>query len=545
MLYSRYTCNKNTMAARIVPTHFIAIQVKDQKTVDALENVQNSVVKKRRAMRRVMISPRTFHITLMVFRIENEDDSLRAKEALDAVYARLKEEYKANPIKVVFEGIGNFRNQNKVVYADVIDELTIDRLRALSDVIREIYEAASLKATDDRFTVHMTLMKMSKVTWKWQNQMGIKTIDPSLYAEFAEQVFGTTTVSSLQVCSMAGDEETGYYKILHEVHFQETEPTDPKSLPQSSGGSPAKEIVQHEIGLDEAENTAMDGDPKCLPEASGGLPEEEIVQDASVHDAAEDLAMDVNPTYSQRRQMSSREKTTAARRTPTHFIAIQVKDQKTVDALENVQNSVVKKRRAMRRVMTSPKKFHITLMVFRIDNEDDVLRAKEALDAAHALLKDEYEADPIKVAFQGTNNFKNQNKIVYADIKDALIHERLKKLSDVLRECYEAASLKATDDRFTPHLTLMKMLKTTSKWRQQTGIKIIVPSLYAEFAEEEFGATTVDSLQVCSMDDDNEETGYYEILHEVHFHGTEHTNPTCLPKTSPPKEIVQDESGDN
>jgi hypothetical protein len=46
-------------------------------------------------------------------------------------------------------------------------------------------------------------------------------------------------------------------------------------------------------------------------------------------------------------------------------------------------------------------------------------------------------------------------------------------LLGVVRECYEDATLKATDDRFTVHMTLMKMSVVTSRWRNQTGIDVL------------------------------------------------------------------------
>ena len=50
--------------------------------------------------------------------------------------------------------------------------------------------------------------------------VGLKLIDPDIYANFKDAEFGRETISTIQLCEMSKlDENTGYYRVEHTIHL--------------------------------------------------------------------------------------------------------------------------------------------------------------------------------------------------------------------------------------------------------------------------------------------------------------------------------------
>lgn len=48
---------------------------------------------------------------------------------------------------------------------------------------------------------------------------GIKKVEASMYEPYVKEVFGTQTISSMQLCHMEKKRKDGYYLVEHEVFF--------------------------------------------------------------------------------------------------------------------------------------------------------------------------------------------------------------------------------------------------------------------------------------------------------------------------------------
>jgi len=116
-----------------------------------------------------------------------------------------------------------------------------------------------------------------------------------------------------------------------------------------------------------------------------------------------------------------------------------------------------------------------------------------------------------------TSYTKKNYQVVYAGIhnrEDCL--ERLKELAAALREQCESAGLTFGDDGpFTPHLTLMKLSRDPTLRRK--GVKAINPQWYQEHKEISFGKQLASSIQLLSMEDPKDKSGYYASRAELVF----------------------------
>ncbi|XP_046462550.1 A-kinase anchor protein 7-like isoform X1 [Daphnia pulex] len=109
------------------------------------------------------------------------------------------------------------------------------------------------------------------------------------------------------------------------------------------------------------------------------------------------------------------------------------------------------------------------------------------------------------------------NKVIYASVKEESEGtEHLNHLSKSLRERCQTAGLTLIDgDRFTPHVTLLKLSKDPSLNRK--GIKAVASHLYEKHVDCVFGRQVVESVQLLSMTDPKDEKGYYALKGEFHF----------------------------
>lgn len=158
---------------------------------------------------------------------------------------------------------------------------------------------------------------------------------------------------------------------------------------------------------------------------------------------------------------------------------------------------------------------HITVLVLRIDDDDSLQRAKEALSRAYERVKDDLEKTPITMQFQGLDHFRRE--VLYVKTSGEEECARLGVVADACLEEFTKAGLDlAGHKEFKAHLTLVKLSKTDTR---KTGLKKIREEWYSDFVDVHFGSQRMNSLQLLSMNKPKDERGYYYSSHECTFAG--------------------------
>ncbi|XP_065060792.1 uncharacterized protein LOC135688035 [Rhopilema esculentum] len=203
---------------------------------------------------------------------------------------------------------------------------------------------------------------------------------------------------------------------------------------------------------------------------------------------------------------------------PNYFLAIKVDDSYIADNVNKVQESVVNEEPAFRHVLIPIPTLHLTLFVMKLDDESEVLKAKEALCHSELDVQNCFANSTKELTFNGVRTFRN--KVVYVGIdkdtqSDAL--SCLRKAVDVLVDsfCSHGINLaKNTKDQFVPHVTVIKLSKNIKKMKKK-GIKRVDDRFLKDFLDLEFGKQKFSEVLLCSMVDKKGEDGFYKIIDRI------------------------------
>ncbi|XP_055355708.1 A-kinase anchor protein 7-like [Paramacrobiotus metropolitanus] len=201
---------------------------------------------------------------------------------------------------------------------------------------------------------------------------------------------------------------------------------------------------------------------------------------------------------------------------PNYFLAVPVSSPQIHAAAQNAQEDIVSGSPQLQPALIPLATLHVTLMVMRLENAEDVARASATLDASLPHLRALFPstATPLSLSFRGLDHFRHQILFISPVDDDALA--RLRLLADTLNERFAAAGLPSTDPQkaFTPHLTLMKLSRAPQLRRH--GVKHIEPAVYAAHREAVFGGEKVSKVQLLAMTlPKDKATGYYYCAKEI------------------------------
>uniref|UniRef100_A0A2K6F9P1 A-kinase anchoring protein 7 n=1 Tax=Propithecus coquereli TaxID=379532 RepID=A0A2K6F9P1_PROCO len=136
------------------PNYFLSIPITKKEITRGIKILQNAIIQQDQRLAKAMVGDGSFHITLLVMRLLNEDEVNIAK--------------------------------------------------------RTFQEKGILAGESRGFKPHLTFMKLSKAPWLRKN--GVKKIDPELYEKFISHRFGEETLYRIDLCSMLKKKQSdGYY----------------------------------------------------------------------------------------------------------------------------------------------------------------------------------------------------------------------------------------------------------------------------------------------------------------------------------------------
>ncbi len=194
---------------------------------------------------------------------------------------------------------------------------------------------------------------------------------------------------------------------------------------------------------------------------------------------------------------------------PTHFLCIHICDEEVVANIRIVQDHILTVSPQLSEGLVSPSAFHITLCMVRLDNDDQITKAKNALEKMKAQFLLLLPRN-VHLLLNGVDNFKD--RLVY--IKVAPI-AALSKLVGLLIERLQAAGVRTPGNHseYTPHVTIVKMSRPMQ--RELSNVRIAGQALYSKFQDKIMGKQQLKSIDLCSMTAPKQDDGFFLRLHTI------------------------------
>ena len=192
------------------PTHFVCIRVTDQYVASSVEKIQEHVVKHSPELSDACLPLTVLHVTICMMQLNNPSHISTARKVME----NTKQYFTQCVPKctdLVFSAIDHFHD--RLLYAKVAPNPALHRL---SSLLIERFQDAGLKTPGnrDRFTPHMTLLKMSR---SLQHMINSQVIRRDSYSAFGETYIGKQRVDGIYLCSITGPEQDDGF--FHRIHF--------------------------------------------------------------------------------------------------------------------------------------------------------------------------------------------------------------------------------------------------------------------------------------------------------------------------------------
>uniref|UniRef100_A0A2K5LD75 A-kinase anchoring protein 7 n=2 Tax=Cercocebus atys TaxID=9531 RepID=A0A2K5LD75_CERAT len=191
------------------PNYFLSIPITNKEIIKGIKIVQNAIIQQDERLAKAMVSDGSFHITLLVMQLLNEDEVNIGIDALLELKPFIEELLQGKHLTLPFQGIGTFGNQ--VGFVKLAEGDHINSLLEIAETANRTFQEKGILAGDSRsFKPHLTFMKLSKSPWLRKN--GVKKIDPDLYEKFISHRFGEEILYHIDLCSMLKKKQSnGYY----------------------------------------------------------------------------------------------------------------------------------------------------------------------------------------------------------------------------------------------------------------------------------------------------------------------------------------------
>uniref|UniRef100_A0A8C5SC77 A-kinase anchoring protein 7 n=1 Tax=Laticauda laticaudata TaxID=8630 RepID=A0A8C5SC77_LATLA len=205
------------------PNYFISVPITNPQIIDGIQTLQNTIIQKDNRLSKAMIHYGTFHVTLLVMHLSNEEAISNGVGAFLESGGLIEELLQGKPLNLSFQGIDHFRNQIGFVKLTESDNTTM--LLKIAEIVKKMFQEKGIIIVDDKvLKPHLTFMKLSKSP-KLQKQ-GVKRIDSSMFANFKNHYFGDELMNRLDLCSMLKKKQpNGYYHcessviVGKKIHF--------------------------------------------------------------------------------------------------------------------------------------------------------------------------------------------------------------------------------------------------------------------------------------------------------------------------------------
>lgn len=177
----------------------------------------------------IFIKPATFHLTVLMLKLWNNERVAAAAEVLQNVSSKIKEALEGRPIAVTLKGLALMRGSPQkahVLYARVEEVGSGERLqRACQVIIDAFVEAGLVLEKDSRSTLklHATLMNTShrKLKKFQRNRRNVPFDARPILERYGSKDWGEYVISEAHLSQRFSYNENGYYRCCASIPFPE------------------------------------------------------------------------------------------------------------------------------------------------------------------------------------------------------------------------------------------------------------------------------------------------------------------------------------
>ncbi|XP_053315228.1 A-kinase anchoring protein 7 isoform X2 [Spea bombifrons] len=205
------------------PNYFLSLPITNPKVLGSIQSFQEAVLVKDERLSKAMIPKGSFHLTLFVMQLANEDEVNLAINALLESKQPVEEILKRKASVCSIRGVGEFKHE--IVYGKVIEGDSL--LKEIAEITEKIFKEKGIVLVGCKgFVPHLTFMKLSRAP-KLRKQ-GVKKIDPNLYKDFQDHYFGDEILYRLDLCSMLKKRKpSGYYHTEASIYLGQKNGREP------------------------------------------------------------------------------------------------------------------------------------------------------------------------------------------------------------------------------------------------------------------------------------------------------------------------------
>eukprot|EP00960_Hanusia_phi_P064548 765826-Hanusia_phi.AAC.3 len=193
-------------------THFVSLPIVNPSVVEGVARIQQSMAKAHPILRSGMIELTRLHISLAVFRCDNNEVLAQVREALKSkaqdIIECMKNQAGSNVSSLKIAGLAMFGNQvlwMKISNHDFLQKVSSIVLEAIKSVGRGVQLAST--SGDNQF--HLTIWKLSNMKDLKDVRKTLMQISSTLvFNQWANQSVGEERLAAIHLCAMTGGRQT-------------------------------------------------------------------------------------------------------------------------------------------------------------------------------------------------------------------------------------------------------------------------------------------------------------------------------------------------
>ncbi|KAG8510849.1 A-kinase anchor protein 7 isoform gamma [Galemys pyrenaicus] len=143
------------------PNYFLSIPITNKEITKGIKILQNAIIKQDKQLAKTMTSDGSFHITLLVMQLLNEDAVNIGIDALLELKPLIEEILQGKHLSLPFQGVDTFNGQ--VGFVKLAEGDHISLLLEMAAAAKKTFQEKGILAGENRsFKPHLTFMKLSK-----------------------------------------------------------------------------------------------------------------------------------------------------------------------------------------------------------------------------------------------------------------------------------------------------------------------------------------------------------------------------------------------
>ncbi|XP_037988206.1 A-kinase anchoring protein 7 isoform X1 [Motacilla alba alba] len=219
---------------------------------------------------------------------------------------------------------------------------------------------------------------------------------------------------------------------------------------------------------------------------------------------------------------------------PNYFISLPITNPKITDSIQAVQDAIIQKDQRLSKAMVRSGSLHVTMLVMHLASEEEISIAVGALSDSKDFVDDLLKGKRVDLSFEGIDHFRNQ--VGFVNLAENDHTALLKEIAETMKKIFQEKGIMTEERAFKPHLTFMKLSKSTELRKQ---VKKIDSSLYEDFKNHYFGHEILHRFDLCSMLKKKQPNGYYYCESSIVFGEKQAAEPDDAELVSLSKRLVE------